>query len=67
MPSSASHPVLVVGVTHQPATLATQAGILEPGPHVLVGADHERAHHQDFLPVLHDALAALEHSGVRVR
>lgn len=28
------------GDTHQPATLATQACILEPGPHVLVRADH---------------------------
>lgn len=75
-PSLASHPALWregggeggrgEGGTHQPAALATQAGILKPGPHVLVGADNERAHHQDLLPVLHDALAALEHSGVTI-
>lgn len=36
---SDSHPTHG-GDTHQPATLATQACILEPGPHVLVRADH---------------------------
>lgn len=59
-------PLFPPRAAHQPATLATQAGILEPGPHVLVRADHEGAHHQDFLPVLHDPLAALKRSEVTV-
>ena len=53
--------------TYQPATLATQACVLEPGPHVLVRADDEWPHHEDFLPVLHNTLAALGCSQVRIR
>lgn len=55
------------GVTHQSATLATQACVLEPGSHVLVRADHKGPHHEDFLPVLYNTLAALEGSEMRVR
>lgn len=58
---------LVVGATHQPSTLATQACVLEPGPHVLMRVDHKRPHHQNLLPVLHNTLAALEHSEARLR
>lgn len=46
-------------LSHQTATLSTQAGILQPCPHVLVGIDDQRTHHQDPLPVLHYSLAAL--------
>lgn len=56
-----------VGVTHQSATLATQACVLEPGSHVFMRADHKGPHHKDFLPVLYDTLAALEHSKVKIR
>lgn len=44
---------------YQTSTLSTQAGILQPGPHVLVGIDDQRSHHKDPLPVLHYSLAAL--------
>lgn len=66
-PSPAASRPPCVGATHQPTALPTQAGILEPGPHVLVRADHQRPHHEDFLPVFHDALAALVHSRGRTR
>lgn len=31
----------VVGKTHQPPTLATQAGIFKPGPHVFMRVDDQ--------------------------
>lgn len=46
--------------TDQASTLATQAGVLQPGPHVLVWVDDQGPDHQDPLPVLHDPLATLE-------
>lgn len=46
--------------TDQASALATEAGILQPSPHVLMGADDERSDHQDPLPVLYDALTTLE-------
>lgn len=46
-------------LSHQTSTLSTQAGILQPRPHVLVGIDDQRTHHQDPLPVLHYPLTAL--------
>lgn len=45
--------------TDQAPALSTQAGVLEPSPHVFVGTDDQRSDHQDPLPVLDDALTAL--------
>lgn len=56
-----------MGVTHQSAALATQACVLEPGSHVLMRVDHKGPHHEDFLPVFHNTLAALECSETGVR
>jgi len=59
--------------TDQAPAPAAQAGILQPGPHVLVGADDQRSDHQDPLPVLDDALTTLwgethgDHRGQTVR
>lgn len=48
-----------VSNTDQAPALSAQAGVLEPSPHVFVGADDQRSHHQDPLPVLHDTLTTL--------
>lgn len=61
------HPGPHPPATHQSAALATQAGVLEPGSHVLVRADHQGPDHEDLLPVLYNTLAALEGSETRVR
>lgn len=44
---------------HQPPTLATQAGILEPSSHVLMRIHNKRSDHQYPLPVFHNSLTAL--------
>lgn len=50
----------MIRCTDQASAPAAEAGVLQPGPHVLVGADDERSDHQDPLPVLNDALTTLE-------
>lgn len=46
--------------TDQASAPATEAGVLQPSPHVLVGADDQRPDHEDPLPVLYDTLTTLK-------
>lgn len=55
-----AYTLCMIRCTDQASAPAAEAGVLQPGPHVLVGADDERSDHQDPLPVLNDALTTLE-------
>lgn len=58
--------VQICQCTDQASTFATEAGILQPSPHVLVGADDKRSDHQDPLPVLYDTLTTLEEKNTKI-